>query len=206
MSRPIRIAHLDDHPAILAGLEAITASMPDLRLVGSVRSERELLALVRRARLDVVVIDLHHPGRDGLELCLKIRHELGAPAVIIYTATATDTVTVAAALAGAGEVVSKASPPAILLGAIRGVAHNPLTRPAVSAQMRREAAQQLDSTDHAILAMRLAGEPPAAIGHTLGLLPHAALDRIAAIISRLEPVSSAAVGNPPTWTRTARVA
>ena len=45
----VRVAFLDDHPAIRAGLEAILATEPDLRLVGSAAGEHELWPLVRDA-------------------------------------------------------------------------------------------------------------------------------------------------------------
>jgi DNA-binding NarL/FixJ family response regulator len=45
----VRVALLDDHPAIRAGLQAILATEPDLRLVGSAAGEHELWPLVRDA-------------------------------------------------------------------------------------------------------------------------------------------------------------
>jgi hypothetical protein len=53
--------------------------------------------------------------------------------------------------------------------------------------MRADAAGRLDSRDHAILAMRVAGSSPEEIGSTLGV-PHARIaHRIAGIAARLEP-------------------
>jgi hypothetical protein len=78
-----------------------------------------------------------------------------------------------------------------LLEAIRALARTPRSLPQISLRMRREAAARLDPADRPILAMRLAGDQPAEIGHTLRLPPRAIGARIAAIIARLEPIGSA---------------
>jgi DNA-binding NarL/FixJ family response regulator len=62
----LRVAVLDDHPAVLAGVRAIVASAPDLEHVGDAASEEELWPLLLATRPDVLLADLHHPGRDGL--------------------------------------------------------------------------------------------------------------------------------------------
>jgi hypothetical protein len=82
-------------------------------------------------------------------------------------------------------VVGKSSSAAALLGAIREVARAPRLRPPVSRQMRAGAAARLDPADHAILAMRLAGDSGADIGAVLGLPAPAIADRIAAIVGVL---------------------
>jgi DNA-binding NarL/FixJ family response regulator len=191
MSPSIRIALLDDHPAIRAGLEAMIAHEPDLDLVGAAASEAELWQLLADTQPDVVLLDLHHPGRDGLSICVQIKRQPQAPPVVVYSGHAEDAVLVAAVLAGAGAVVSKSSPASTLLDTIRVLARSPRTVPPVSRLMRREAAARLDPADRPILAMRLAGDPPADIGQTLRLPSRTIKDRIAAIIARLEPVGSA---------------
>ncbi len=62
----IRVAVLDDHPAVRSGLQAILAPEPDLLLVGSAANDEQVWPLLRDTRPDVIVLDVHHPGRDGL--------------------------------------------------------------------------------------------------------------------------------------------
>jgi DNA-binding NarL/FixJ family response regulator len=183
-----RVAVLDDHPAVRAGVAAILGPKPDLVLVGSAADEEELWPLLRRARPSVVVLDLHHPGRDGLTLCLQIKRGLHPPAVVLYSATTTPAeLVVAAAVAGADAVVRKSATARELVEAIRAAAEAPDAPAPVSAQMRAEAAARLDPADHAVLAMRLAGDSPAAIGAMLGLTVAAVADRIREIVARLMP-------------------
>jgi hypothetical protein len=55
----IGVAFLDDHPAVRAGLRAIFATEPDLRLVGSADGEHhELWRLLGRTHPAVVILDL----------------------------------------------------------------------------------------------------------------------------------------------------
>jgi DNA-binding NarL/FixJ family response regulator len=186
--RPItRVAVLDDHPAVRAGLAAILAPEPDVVYVRSAADKQELWPLLRRTRPSVVVLDLHHPGRDGLTLCLQIKRELQPPGVVLYSAATTTELVVAAAVAGADAIVRKSAGTPELVEAIRTAAATPDAPAPVSPGMRIEAAARLDPADHAVFAMRLAGDSPAAIGATLGLTAAAVAERIRAIVARLMP-------------------
>jgi DNA-binding NarL/FixJ family response regulator len=185
---PVRIAMLDAHAAIHAAFELLIAPEPDLQPIGYASTKAELSAFLRRTRPDVVVFDLG-PGR--LHLCLEITGQPHAPAAVVYTASRDDWVAVRAALAGAGAVVSKSGPPGDLLSAIRTVAASPWAVAPASGRVRREAAARLDPADYPFFAMRLAGEPAAGIGETLGLSSVAVKARIARILARLEPIQNA---------------
>jgi DNA-binding NarL/FixJ family response regulator len=192
MTQMIDVAILDDHPAVRAGLEAILAPEPDLRPVGFASREDELWPVLTRTRPAIVVLGVHHPERDGLSLCLHIKRQREPPSVVLYSAYTPTAQVVAAAVAGADAIVNKSSPFGTLLEAIRAVAPPSRSAPVVSPRMRAEAAARLDPSDHAILAMRLAGSPPPEIATTLGVPESAVADRIAAILERLGPASSVA--------------
>jgi DNA-binding NarL/FixJ family response regulator len=181
----IRVAVLDDHPAVRFGLQAILAPEADLLLVGSATNDEQVWPLLRDTRPDVIVLDEHHPGRDGLALCLEIKRRRRPPAVVIYSATTPAVLVVAAAVAGVDAVVAKSSSNRALLEAIRAVAIPPRPLPLVTPPMKAEAASRLDPSDHAILAMRLAGHTLADIGDTLWLPVPTVADRIAAIVATL---------------------
>lgn len=106
----IRLALLDDHPLIRTGLGAIIATQHDLQLVGSATDESELWPLLERTRPAVLILDYHHPGRDGLALCLQVKLGFEPPAVVLYSAYAPETLQAAAAVAGADALVSKIKP------------------------------------------------------------------------------------------------
>lgn len=192
MSRPVRIALLDDHPAILEGLKTTIAAEPDLEVVGTATSAGQLWQLLVRKRPDVVVLDVHHRGRDGLALCFEIKRWPYAPAIGLYTALVDDALVVAAALAGAGAVISKSTDAATFVETIRELARSPRALPHISMRTRAELTARLEPSDRAIVAMRLAGDDPAEIAHTLRLSYSKVTGRIANTIARLEQVREAA--------------
>jgi DNA-binding NarL/FixJ family response regulator len=177
----IRIALLDDEPAVRAGLGAIIASEPDLQLVGSAARDAELWPLLRCTRPDVLVLDLDQHGRDGLALTLKAQGLRDPPAVVLYAWSAREPV-----------VVSSTSSGSVLIEAIRHPAASMHAPMPVSREMRIEAAARLDPADHAIFAMRLAGEAPAQIADILGLSSSATQQRIAHIVRQLAPSTNVA--------------
>jgi DNA-binding NarL/FixJ family response regulator len=186
------VALLDDHPAVRAGVQAILALQPGLHLVGCASNEDELWPMLERTHPIVAILDLHHPGRDGLALCLELKRRPNPPGVVLYSANTPATLVVAAAVAGAGAIVGKSSTAAALVEAIRTVAGNRRTIPPITPRMRADAAAKLDPRDHAILAMRVADTPPVEIAATLGVPAARIARRIAAIVARLEPLGSAA--------------
>jgi DNA-binding NarL/FixJ family response regulator len=188
----IRVAVLDDHPAVRAGVQAILSPEPDLISVGSAAGEDQLWPLLRRTRPDVIILDVHHPGRDGLALCLDIKRRLQAPAVVLYPASTPEALVVAGVVAGADAVVGKSSSSGALLEAIREVARAPFVLPSISRRMRIGPAAMLDPADHAIFAMRLAGAAGADIGAVLSLPAPEIADRIAAIVAALSAGPSSA--------------
>jgi DNA-binding NarL/FixJ family response regulator len=189
----IRVAVLDDHPAMRAGLEAMLAPAHDLRFVGAAAAEEDLWALLTREEPAVLVLDLHHPGRDGLALCQEVKLRHPSLAVVLYSAAPQPEVQIAAVIAGADAILDKASPIADLLDAVRSSAvpsGHPLP---VSSRSTRRAAARLDPSDHAIFAMRLAGNSPAEIAETLRV-PVSAIRRRIVRITELLSASAGPAG------------
>ena len=195
----IRVAVLDDHPAVQAGLAAMLDPDPDVSVVGFAASEEQLWPLLRRTHPDVLVLDGHHPGRDGLTLTQEIKRTILPPAVVLYAGSATDVLVVAAVVAGVDTVVAKTSAPRELHTAIHEVVRRPGRLPPISVQMRYAAAAALDPSDHAILAMRLAGDSPSEIGAVLGLRAPDVRGRIGAMVAAMTD----AVPDPATARRAA---
>jgi DNA-binding NarL/FixJ family response regulator len=170
---------------VRAGLEAIVEREPDLALVGSAASEHELWALLGRTRPAVVVLDLHHPGRDGMALALRIKRRRSGPRVVLYSASADGALLVPATLAGVDAIVDKSRTADDLVAAIRAVARDGRALAPVSLRARGRAAALLEPALRPILAMRLAGTAPEDIAATLGLAPWELARRMAAIVARL---------------------
>lgn len=75
---------MDDSPAVRARLVAMLAEVPGAQ-VGEATGAEEALELIIRTRPKLVVLDLHLPGRNGLELLPDIKSLPLPPVVVVLT-------------------------------------------------------------------------------------------------------------------------
>jgi CheY-like chemotaxis protein len=95
----------DDYPGLISALARLLSHSCDV--VGHVADGIDLLDAVGRHRPDVVVVDVHLPGINGLEACRRIR-ELPLPPAVVVISAATDAAIRERALAvGASAFVTK---------------------------------------------------------------------------------------------------
>ncbi|ALV04561.1 response regulator [Roseateles depolymerans] len=69
----IRIAIVDDHAIVRAGLRQFLSEQVDLRVTGEASSGREALDLVRAGEVDVMLMDLSLPDQSGVETLAAIK-------------------------------------------------------------------------------------------------------------------------------------
>ncbi|MEV7045100.1 response regulator transcription factor [Amycolatopsis sp. NPDC051061] len=136
----IRVLLADDQALIRAGFRVLIDAAPDLEVVGEAGNGAEALELLRRARADVVLMDIRMPELDGIEATRLISadDDLAGVKVIMLTTFEIDEHVVRALHAGASGFLGKGVEPAELLSAIRKVADGdaPLSAPATRALIR----------------------------------------------------------------------
>lgn len=118
---PIRVALADDQGLIRAGFRALIDAEDGLVIVGEAATGRQAVALARRARPDVMLMDIRMPDGDGLEATRDIARQGLLPRIIILTTFGLDEYIVEAIRAGAAGFLVKDTEPAELLRAIRAV-------------------------------------------------------------------------------------
>jgi two-component system response regulator DevR len=163
----LRVALLDDHPAVLAGLRRLIDSEPDLAVAAAASSAAKLARELDGLRPDVLVVDYDLARDDGLSHCRRIKSRPQPPAVIIYSAYAGSALTLAARAAQADGVVDKAGPVPALLSAIRRVANGEIVISSVPRDVFEAAVARLDDDDLPVLAMLLDREPLDSIAQAL---------------------------------------
>jgi len=182
----INVLLVDDHPALRAGLMTVLRTEPGIVPVGTASCPEDLWPEFNRTRPDLVVLDYHLPGTDGLAVCRLLKRVIPAPAVLLYSAYADAALTIPAILAGADGIVHKGVPARELCESIRRVAAGADALPAVSPPLLEAAAHALDDEDRPILGMLVNRIPAKDIAGALGLSPVDLRARIARMLARLK--------------------
>ena len=118
----ITVGLADDHVVVREGLRLLLQTDPELSVVGEAANGLEALAMVKRLKPHVLILDLMMPAPDGLEVTRRVaRLKLGTR-VIILTMYGDAAFLLDALPAGAAGYVVKESCGTALLSAIHEVA------------------------------------------------------------------------------------
>ena len=119
----LRVLIADDQAMVRAGFRMILEAEPDFEVVGEAKDGEEALAAVRRAKPDVVVMDIRMPRLDGVAATRRLLAEVDPPPHVVIVTTFDDDENLYEALrAGAGGFLLKNAPPEQLVEAVRTVA------------------------------------------------------------------------------------
>ena len=69
----IRIAIVDDHAIVRAGLRQFFADQPDFSVVAEAANGRDALDIVRAGEIDVMVLDISMPEQNGVDTLAAIK-------------------------------------------------------------------------------------------------------------------------------------
>ncbi|MEP6947585.1 MAG: response regulator transcription factor [Acidobacteriota bacterium] len=115
----IKVLIADDHTIVRHGLKQILNSDPQIDVVFEAGNGNEVLNFVRENDVDVVVLDITMPGRNGLETLKELRRTRPALPVLILSMHPSDQYAVRVLRAGAAGYITKESAPEELVAAIK---------------------------------------------------------------------------------------
>jgi DNA-binding NarL/FixJ family response regulator len=163
----IRLAIIEDHPAIAEGLTALLGGELDVTVVGTARESVAADRLIETQSPDIVLCDIRLAGTvDGLEVLA--RHTPG-PAFIMLSAYSYPSYYVAAVEHGAKGYLSKMATIAQILTAVRTVSAGGTAFPDAVRRAVRTALRPPTPREAQILALVAEGHANAEIAARLSL-------------------------------------
>lgn len=186
----------DDHPVFRDGLRALLATDPAIQVVGEASTGGDVITLVNEVQPDVVLMDLHMPGGDGVAATREIARTSPHVAVLVLTMFDDDDSVFAAMRAGARGYLLKGTNQADVLRAVHlAGAGGAMFGPAVAQRVIEFFARprpgtpvafpQLTDREHEILDLVAQGRPNPAIAVRLRISEKTVRNHVSNIFTKL---------------------
>ena len=138
MDRPIRVSIFEDNKSLRYSLSKLIESTPEFELYGAYPDGNNLLKELSQAVPDVVLMDIHMPGVNGIEAVVLIRKNFPEVKILMQTIFEEDDLVFQSICAGASGYLLKNTSSAKLVEAIHDVMSGgaPMT-PVIAAKVLR---------------------------------------------------------------------
>jgi len=177
----MRVIVVDDHAIVRRGIVEILTEKPDLKVVGEAADYGQLRTQLRtQGEVDLLVMDLSLPGKDGIEILKALHSENPRLKVLIISMYPEEQYAVRAFKAGASGYLNKASAPEKLLEAVEQIAggHKYVTPRIAQALIDQLAApddalphERLSDREFQVLKLIASGQRLSDIADALSLSP-----------------------------------
>ena len=151
----IRVLICDDHQIVRQGIKQILADAADIALGGEAATGPEALARVRDGSIDVVLLDIAMPLRDGLDVLRQIKAEVPRLPVLMLSTYPDRQYAVRSLKLGACGYLNKSADSEQMIDAIRKVARGGLFVTPAVAELLAGALQASDAGEDTPLHERL---------------------------------------------------
>ncbi len=81
----VRVLVVDDVPAYLGAMVAVVVETPGFEVVGEASSGEDALVVATRSLPDLVLMDVHLPGIDGVEATRRLMLGARPPTVVLLS-------------------------------------------------------------------------------------------------------------------------
>lgn len=119
----IRVLIADDHPVVRDGLKILISMIPGMIVVKEVSNGNEVLQYLHNETIELLLLDMHMPEPNGVELIDRIRHHGFTVPILVLSIQHESFIVHQAIRAGANGYISKASEIDELLNAIKKTAN-----------------------------------------------------------------------------------
>ncbi|MDB6054610.1 MAG: citB [Verrucomicrobiales bacterium] len=119
MAKKIRVLIADDHPIVRRGVAEALGEQRDMVIEAEAGEAGEVLTLLKKNRVDVVILDITLPGRSGLDVLAELKKKNPKMPVLMLSMHPEDQFGLRVLRAGASGYMTKESVPEELVKAIR---------------------------------------------------------------------------------------
>jgi two-component system NarL family response regulator len=196
--KPIRLLLVDDHALFRKGLVSLLKREDDFQVIAEAEDGAEAIKKAKQLKPDLVLMDIHMPGTDGIEATRRIREMLPGTRVVILTVSEDDKDLFEAIKCGAHGYLLKKLEPEELYAMLRGVFEGeaPISRATAgkilsefSIQARRKATPQLEeelsAREKEVLQCLASGLTNKEIGNKLAIAENTVKNHLKNILGKL---------------------
>lgn len=184
----IKVLLVDDHVIVRQGLRQVLADVEGIQVVDEAPDGADALRLIRAwmdhvdgPGLDVVMLDIALPGRDGLDVLKQIKAEYPKLGVVMLSTYPDRQFAVRCLRAGAQAYLNKSADPDDMVAAIRKVATGgayltptvaELLATSISEVAERPPHEALSQREHQVFRLLAEGQSVGQIAQSLHLSPN----------------------------------
>jgi DNA-binding NarL/FixJ family response regulator len=117
----IKVLIADDHAVVREGLKQILSGTPDIVVAAEARNGVEVMDKLAQEDIDLIVLDITMPCKNGLDVLKDIKNQLPGLPVLILSMYPKEQYALRVLKAGASGYLSKESAPDELINAIRQI-------------------------------------------------------------------------------------
>lgn len=179
MNSTIRLLLGDDHRIVREGIKQVLAEAPDMEVIAEAASGSQVLEQASAilsapgGMLDLVLLDIAMPGRDGLDVLQALRKDWPGLPVLMLSTYPESQYSVRCIKLGAAGYLNKSADPDDMIAAVRKAASGGLVVTAATAQALAHAAagkqgpEALSHREHQVYRLLILGHAVGEIGAQL---------------------------------------
>jgi len=183
----IKVMVVDDHPIMRIGVASIVSASADMSVVAQTGTGEEAVALFRKHKPDVTLMDLRLPGMSGVDAIRAIRETCSHARFVVLTTYEGDADIHQALEAGAQGYVIKGMPYQTLVDAVHRVHRGErfLPPPVARTLASRMPDSDLSAREREVLSLLASGKSNKEIATLLSITEATVKCHVSAILLRL---------------------
>jgi len=132
----IRVCLVEDQTLVRQGIQTLLDLVEDIDVIAEAKDGEEAIRIISQVKPDVVLLDMHLPKRNGLEVLKELRRSESLPPTLILTTFDEDKFVIGGLQAGAKGYLLKDVSLDQLTGAIRTLASGgTMVQPAITQRL-----------------------------------------------------------------------